>query len=113
MVRIIVAAVFVLVLVLPAMAQDVKQPGDEFFDRVVLRGLADGEMKFRVGIDTRGAALDLFSLFVQKPFHPLDFSRRRPLSRQRGDLRLDEFAQLEDVRQRVLFFDEHFRQRRD
>jgi hypothetical protein len=49
----------------PAVAQDVEQSGDEFLDGVVLRGLADGEMKLAIRLHAGGAALYLFSLLFE------------------------------------------------
>src|SRR5207249_4614371 len=57
---------------LPAVAQDIQKSRDEFFDGVVLRGLADGEVEFSIRIHAGGSPLDLLALLIQQSFHPFD-----------------------------------------
>src|SRR5215475_11126764 len=66
---------------LSAVAQNLQQSRNELFDGVVLRGSADGEVKFRIRVNAGIAALDLFSLLVQELLHPLNVSRSRSFCR--------------------------------
>src|SRR5262245_42028444 len=83
---------------LPTVAQNLQQSRNELFDGVVLRGSANGKVQFRVRFNSGLAALHLFSLLVEELPHSLDICRSCSFCRQSGDLRLDEFAQFEDIR---------------
>src|SRR5215510_11378541 len=83
---------------LPTVAQNLQQSRNKFFDGVVLRGSADGEVKFRICVNAGIAALDLFSLLVEELFHALNISGSCSFCCQTCDLWLDEFAQFEDIR---------------
>jgi hypothetical protein len=78
-----------------------------------LGGLTDGKMKFGIRLYAGVTAFHLLALFFEQTFHASDISGCGPLGGQRGNLRLDQLAHLEDIRKGILFLDQHSRQWRD
>ena len=72
-------------------------PGDEFFEGVVLRGLADGKMKLRIGFNSGLPSTDPFSCFSRMPFIRSNISFSCSFGRQSCDVRFDELAQLKNI----------------
>src|SRR5262249_16099456 len=82
---------------LPAVAQDLQQSRNKFFDGVVLRAPNDGKVKFAIRFNSSLTTMHLFSLLVEEVPHSLNISRSCSFCRQTCYVRLDEFAQFEDI----------------